>query len=375
MLDTLGAIRSKASISLPTTLGSAMIAFGLIPAACVLACSDRLFVLSAVPILREVSFYVAGLFVFLLVIHDGFIQLYEALLLTSVYVVYVGTVFVFYLVYANSQQSTLLPSDEESIVFNDASVRNIQEEDEDEEADETDLVQHTDTSEADSACWRCARRSFNAVVCPVRRVIVTFMPSLKVPPASSKVRVPVWRAVLVLVLSVLLVGYLSNLIIDICGVVIEELDVDPSILGATLVAIGAEIPDTFSAVGLAKKGYPDGAMAGAIGSQVINISLGVGLPSALVCMFGKGAVVVHDNVDSIWLLTALLFVVIFAYMAVTLPVYRCVTCTIYSAVAEAIYDARADNKTAVRTHMTKMGALFLLSVYLCVYVVFFFQNQ
>jgi Ca2+/Na+ antiporter len=41
-------------------------------------------------------------------------------------------------------------------------------------------------------------------------------------------------------------------------------------------------------VALARSGYYDGAVAGAIGSQVINVTLGVGVPALLVSLFGNG---------------------------------------------------------------------------------------
>lgn len=116
-------------------------------------------------------------------------------------------------------------------------------------------------------------------------------------------------------------------------------------------------------------------MAGAIGSQVINISIGVGLPSLLVCLFGKGVVVIHDSVDSIWLLTALLFFIICVYMLVALPIYRLVTCTLLSASAEALYGTKNDPLVGIRTHITKRGAVVLLLVYVSVYCYFFFENE
>jgi hypothetical protein len=48
--------------------------------------------------------------------------------------------------------------------------------------------------------------------------------------------------------------------------------------GITLLAWGGQLPDTLAAVSLAKAGKPDEAISQAISSQVINISLGIGLP-------------------------------------------------------------------------------------------------
>ena len=46
---------------------------------------------------------------------------------------------------------------------------------------------------------------------------------------------------------------------------------------------------------LARAGHFDAAMAGAIGSQVINITIGVGLPLLLLGIFdGKGVAIKHE---------------------------------------------------------------------------------
>jgi hypothetical protein len=62
-------------------------------------------------------------------------------------------------------------------------------------------------------------------------------------------------------------------------------------------------------------------MSGAIGSQVINISLGVGLPALFVCVTSNGMFFVEQT-DSLWLLTSLAFVVIFMHVSTTLPVWN-----------------------------------------------------
>ncbi len=51
-----------------------------------------------------------------------------------------------------------------------------------------------------------------------------------------------------------------------------------------------KIPDTVSAIALSRNGLTHGAISGAIGSQVINISLGIGLPALVLCLCGDGKV-------------------------------------------------------------------------------------
>jgi len=73
-------------------LGSAMIAFGLIPASALLFSQHRALQIEVWPLLRETSFYLAGLCLFLKVIADSVTETLEAVAITSVYFLYVGTV-------------------------------------------------------------------------------------------------------------------------------------------------------------------------------------------------------------------------------------------------------------------------------------------
>ena len=136
--------------------------------------------------------------------------------------------------------------------------------------------------------------------------------------ALNSPKVPLHRAISVLLACLLCIGALASLIIFLCTDLARNLGVDQSTLGATLVALGAEvlcmnkyskckilnittymmfnfylnikIPDTVSAIALSRNGLTHGAISGAIGSQVINISLGIGLPALVLCLCGDGKV-------------------------------------------------------------------------------------
>ena len=102
---------------------------------------------------------------------------------------------------------------------------------------------------------------------------------------------------------------------------------------------------------LSRNGFTHGAIAGAIGSQVINISLGIGLPALVMCATGKGRFITDvpspvcylsliclrnsscmhtrsydridlakDDLNSLGLLVTLVFTVIGSFMMVTIPV-------------------------------------------------------
>ena len=49
----------------------------------------------------------------------------------------------------------------------------------------------------------------------------------------------------------------------------------------TVLAWGAQVPDCLASVSMAKKGLGPGAVANAVGSQIINVFIGLGLPYAI----------------------------------------------------------------------------------------------
>ena len=51
--------------------------------------------------------------------------------------------------------------------------------------------------------------------------------------------------------------------------------------GVTVLAWGAQVPDCLASLSMAKKGLGPGAVANAVGSQIINVFIGLGLPYAI----------------------------------------------------------------------------------------------
>ena len=77
LLQSVAAIENTNDISLSAILGSAMIAFGLIPPLCLLSTSHVELRLLAWPVIRETCFYILGLSVFLFAIIDGVVTTEE----------------------------------------------------------------------------------------------------------------------------------------------------------------------------------------------------------------------------------------------------------------------------------------------------------
>ncbi|KAK2140593.1 hypothetical protein LSH36_1295g00002, partial [Paralvinella palmiformis] len=67
------------------------------------------------------------------------------------------------------------------------------------------------------------------------------------------------------------------------------LGVDSYIMGLVVVAIGTSVPDAMSSILVARDGYGDMAVSNAIGSNVFDINLGLGLPFIIRIAIDKGA--------------------------------------------------------------------------------------
>ena len=156
--------------------------------------------------------------------------------------------------------------------------------------------------------------------------------------------------------SVMSVGGCSIAVVYLSEILVEALQLNRTTVGATVLALGSQLPDIVSSVALAKAGYLDGAMAGAIGSQVTSITLGVGLPGLIMCAYNNGHFHVDKSGGALWLLTSLLMFIVAGYAAFTLPLLSC-TCS------------------ADTTAITRRGAYIQLCVWAAAFVSYVIVNE
>eukprot|EP00928_Gymnodinium_smaydae_P080052 TRINITY_DN63855_c0_g1_i1.p1 TRINITY_DN63855_c0_g1~~TRINITY_DN63855_c0_g1_i1.p1 ORF type:complete len:476 (+),score=100.65 TRINITY_DN63855_c0_g1_i1:70-1428(+) len=118
-------------------------------------------------------------------------------------------------------------------------------------------------------------------------------------------------------LSMAWLSLLSYLAMLAAEEVVDCWNINPSVAGVTLLAWGGQLPDTIAAVALAKAGKPDEAISQAISSQVINISLGLGLPFLIYSVLtGKPTITQQRaTVETVALLVAMSILAYFATMA------------------------------------------------------------
>jgi Ca2+/Na+ antiporter len=89
-----------------------------------------------------------------------------------------------------------------------------------------------------------------------------------------------------------------------------------ALFGFVLVAVGAEIPDSVNAVTIARRGLGGMAISACLGSQVVNISLGLGMPWLIASLLGKTVPLSSSN----WFIHEACFHVIVAILTVIVVV-------------------------------------------------------
>ena len=83
------------------------------------------------------------------------------------------------------------------------------------------------------------------------------------------------------IVSLCYVAVLSDLILVFAKFCCDTIGMSEDLEGVTVLAWGAQVPDCLASISMAKKGLGPGAVANAVGSQIINVFIGLGLPYAI----------------------------------------------------------------------------------------------
>lgn len=95
---------------------------------------------------------------------------------------------------------------------------------------------------------------------------------------------------LVFLESIIIIAALSWVLVELAVVISAELNIPESIVALTVIAIGTSIPDLFSSMIVARQGRGDMAVSNAIGSNIFDILVGLGLPFLIFLLISGGSV-------------------------------------------------------------------------------------
>ncbi|OQR99922.1 sodium/potassium/calcium exchanger 4-like [Thraustotheca clavata] len=273
--------------SLSAIQGSAIIAFALIPSLCALVAPNGL-VVSWGPMVRDSLVYIVSLGLLVRIMTDSAISVKESTMLCSVYVIYMLMIFV--PIWSRSRHPTegddkdtfVMPSGKDAHMIDQALHPNHS-------VLPTlpttygSLDASYDTPPS-NRCLEFVLQVLDIISRPYRLLFAYTLPECNTD-SPTRHYYPV-----TLVLSIAYVALFSAGALVLTRILSTALHLSTTVAGVTLLALGAQIPDAIASVALARAGHADAAVCNAIGSQVINVTLGSGFPWLIYTIF-------HDIID------------------------------------------------------------------------------
>lgn len=119
------------------------------------------------------------------------------------------------------------------------------------------------------------------------------------------------------VISIIFLAIFSHLMVESAVHVATFFNVPSVVIGLTILAAGTSIPDLLASINVAKKGKGDMAISNAVGSNIFDIAVCLGLPwFFLILITGKDVAVATENLtSSIILLFATVIALLFILIA------------------------------------------------------------
>jgi Ca2+/Na+ antiporter len=113
--------------------------------------------------------------------------------------------------------------------------------------------------------------------------------------------------------SIAWIGAVQFLIVWWAHVTALAFQIPESVLGMTIIAIGASIPDIATEINVTREGHGDMAMSGSFGSNIMNVGLGLGLPWFITSVAGYNFEVntILFFIAAISLIVLLVFIITF----------------------------------------------------------------
>jgi K+-dependent Na+/Ca+ exchanger-like protein len=199
------------------------------------------------PITRDTLFYAMSIFAMIYVLKDGLVTLYEAIALICLYVVYV-TFMAFNQSFMDAADkccgtTTAAGGDDDG-----------DKEEEEEDEDESPIAK--------------------AVARPLNIIFEVTIPNCSLPHNKNKY-------LITFTCSIMWIGVLSYFMVTWASKLGCIWNIHPAIMGVTVLAAGTSVPDAIGSLLVARDGQGDMAVSNAIGSNVFDILLGLGLPWTL----------------------------------------------------------------------------------------------
>ena len=216
-------------------------------------------------VLRDLFFYALAVGLLLIILIDGKVSFIEAGLLLGVYVLYVITVINWRKIFKYKD-----PDDE---------------------------------IKPDNKKEKETKTTFQKIVSPVDYLIDLFFPPLKY-------HIPVFF------ISIIFIAGISWVLVESAVQIAVLSGISETIIALTILAAGTSVPDLISSLIVSKQGRSGMAVSNAVGSNIFDILIGLGLPFLIIILLSGGTVTIDSqNIEeSVYFLLVSILVVLILFI-------------------------------------------------------------
>jgi len=216
-------------------------------------------------VLRDLFFYAVAVILLLIILIDGKVTYSESGLLISIYLIYVLVVVKWQKIFKYKDPDVI-----------------------------------TETKKNNS---KPEKTFFQKLVSPIDYVINIFFPPIKY-------HIPVFF------ISIIFIAGISWLLVESAVQIARIAEISETIIALTVLAAGTSVPDLISSLVVSKQGRSGMAISNAVGSNIFDILIGLGLPFLLIIFFSGGTVSIHaENIEeSVYFLLVSILIVLFFFM-------------------------------------------------------------
>ncbi len=121
---------------------------------------------------------------------------------------------------------------------------------------------------------------------------------------------PIWKAIIYTICGIAGIVLGSNFVVDSATHIAGILGVSERMIALTIIALGTSLPELATSVTATKKGEYDIAIGNVVGSNIFNIGMVIGIPTAI---FGGIPVITFSYIDLIVMLVASVLLFMFSF--------------------------------------------------------------
>ena len=121
---------------------------------------------------------------------------------------------------------------------------------------------------------------------------------------------PIWKAIIYTICGIAGIVLGSNFVVDSATHIAGILGISERMIALTIIALGTSLPELATSVTATKKGEYDIAIGNVVGSNIFNIGMVIGIPTAI---FGGIPVITFSYIDLIVMLVASVLLFMFSF--------------------------------------------------------------